>query len=115
MFRLAYWEEDDSRPGTDAGTGLDLEPEDIYSCDYGIDELFEESDVNGDGLFNTDEFQRTSPPEDVAFSDVDINDDGMIEYKEVVAYVCTCDNELETLADQLPYKTSVEFFESLGL
>ena len=39
----------------------------------------------------------------------------MIEYFEIVANVCTCEMELETLADQLPYLTSVEFFESLSL
>ena len=39
----------------------------------------------------------------------------MIEYAEILANVCTCDMELETLAYQLPYKTSVEFFESLSL
>ena len=88
------------------------EPEDIYTCDYWVEDIIKEYDVNGDGLFNADEFRRSNPPDDTTFSDVDVNEDGMIEYAEILANVCTCDMELETLAYQLPYKTSVEFFES---
>ena len=91
------------------------EPEDIYTCDYWVEDIIKEYDVNGDGLFNADEFRRSNPPEDTTFSDVDVNEDEMIEYAEILANVCTCDMELETLAYQLPYKTSVEFFESLSL
>ena len=91
------------------------EPEDIYTCDYWVEDIIKEYDVNGDGLFNADEFRRSNPPEDTTFSEVDVNEDGMIEYAEILANVCTCDMELETLAYQLPYKTSVEFFESLSL
>ncbi|MGB0780203.1 MAG: pre-peptidase C-terminal domain-containing protein [Candidatus Poseidoniaceae archaeon] len=91
------------------------EPEDIYTCDYWVEEIIEGYDVNGDGLFNADEFRRSNPPDDTTFSDVDVNEDGMIEYAEILADVCACDMELELLADQLPYTTSVEFFESLSL
>ena len=91
------------------------EPEDIYTCDYWVEDIIKEYDVNGDGLFNADEFRRSNPPDDTTFSEVDVNEDGMIEYAEILANVCTCDMELETLAYQLPYKTSVEFFESLSL
>jgi len=111
----AYWEEDDSRPGPDPDPDPTLDPEDIYMCDEDLEEFFEDIDLNGDGLLNADEFRRSGPDDDLGFSDVDINDDGMIEFKEVVAYICTCENEIMSLSDQLPYKTSVEFFESLAL
>ena len=35
------------------------EPEDIYTCDYWVEDIIKEYDVNGDGLFNADEFRRT--------------------------------------------------------
>ena len=111
----AYWEEDDRRPEPKPDPDPNLDPEDIYMCDEDLEEFFEDIDLNGDGLLNADEFRRSGPEDDLGFSDVDISDDGMIEFKEVVAYICTCDNELMFLADQLPYKTSIEFFESLAL
>ena len=64
---------------------------------------------------NADEFRRSDPPSDIEFADVDVNKDGMIEFTEVVAFSCTCENELNSMMDQLPFKTSTEFFESLDL
>ncbi len=111
---VAYWKED-ARPGPGPEPPLVVDPEDIYGCDDGLEEFFKEVDINGNGLLNADEFRRSGPGEDTEFSDVDLNEDGMIEFNEVVAYVCTCENELEFMIEQLPYKTSLEFFDSLTL
>ncbi|MGA0380997.1 MAG: hypothetical protein ACO3NJ_09460, partial [Candidatus Poseidoniaceae archaeon] len=109
---VAYWKTND-RPGPDPDP--EPEPEDIYACDYNLEEFFEEVDINGNGLMNADEFRRSDPPNDIEFADVDVNGDGMIEFTEVVAFSCTCENELNSMMEQLPYKTSTEFFESLDL
>lgn len=111
---LAYWKED-SRPNPEPEPPLTPDPEDIYACDYELEEFFKDADFNGDGFFNADEFERSSPPGDTQFSDVDMNNDGMIEFGEVVAYVCTCENELDLLIEQLPSKTSLEFIDSIAL
>ena len=110
----AYWEEIDKRPGGGDPEPV-IEPDEFYACDDELEDFFDDVDLNGDGLLNADEFRRSGPGDDTEFSNVDINDDGMIEFTEVVAYLCTCENELMLLMDQLPYKTSVEFFESLTL
>ena len=111
---VAYWKED-TRPQPGPEPPLVVDPEDIYACDDGLEEFFMDADLNGNGLLNADEFRRTGAPEETQFSDVDTNEDGMIEFNEVVAIACTCENELYSMIDQLPYKTSNEFFDSLAL
>ena len=111
---VAYWKEV-NRPGPDPVLPVDVEPDDIFPCDYGLEAVFADADTNGDGLFNFDEFRRSGPPEGTEFTDVDENEDGMIEFTEVVAYLCTCENELTRLIDQTPFKTSIEFMDSIAL
>lgn len=108
---IAYWYED-SRPGP--GPEPEPEPEDIVACDEDLEEFFEGVDINGDGLLNSDEFKRSGPG-DIKFDDVDQSQDGFIEFNEVTAYLCNCENELLLMMDQLPEKTSVEFFKTLPL
>ena len=111
---VAYWKEDTrEKPEPEPPTILD--PEDIYSCDYELEEFFVEMDTNGNGLLNADEFRRSGPPEGTEFSDIDTTGDGMIEFNEVLAFACACENELDMMIQQLPYKTSLEFFDSLDL
>ena len=109
---VAFWNEN-KRPEPEPPVVVDSE--EIYACDYNLEEFFEEIDINGNGLMNADEFRRSDPPSDIEFTDVDVNKDGMIEFTEVVAFSCTCENELNSMMDQLPFKTSTEFFESLDL
>ena len=109
---VAFWNEN-KRPEPEPPVVVDSE--EIYACDYNLEEFFEEIDINGNGLMNADEFRRSDPPSDIEFADVDVNKDGMIEFTEVVAFSCTCENELNSMMDQLPFKTSTEFFESLDL
>jgi len=109
---VAFWNEN-KRPEPEPPVVVDSE--EIYACDYNLEEFFEEVDINGNGLMNADEFRRSDPPSDIEFTDVDVNKDGMIEFTEVVAFSCTCENELNSMMEQLPYKTSTEFFESLDL
>jgi hypothetical protein len=111
---VAYWKED-LRPVPGPDPPLVVDPEEIYACDSNLEEFFKDSDINGDGMLNGDEFRRSDPSDDIVFNDIDTTGDGFIEYTEVVAYACTCENELMMLSEQLPYKTSVEFFESLVL
>ncbi|MEC8106501.1 MAG: pre-peptidase C-terminal domain-containing protein, partial [Candidatus Thermoplasmatota archaeon] len=107
---VAYWKTSD-RPGPEPEP--ELEPEEIIECDDGLEDFFEESDINGDGMMNADEFRRSGAPGDVEFSDIDISGDGLIEFTEVLAFVCNCENELDLFMVQLPDKTAAEFFEQL--
>jgi hypothetical protein len=106
---LAYWKED-TRPGPTPEP--EPEPEDIVACDEDLEEFFKDSDINGDGFMNADEFRR-SIPGDIEFNDIDQSQDGLIEFNEVVAHLCNCENELLMFEEQLPVKTAVEFFETL--
>jgi len=107
---VASWTEN-SRP--EPGPEPEPEPQDIFSCDDGLDEFFGGADINGDGLLNGDEFRRSDPPEEITFDQIDSTEDGFIEYTEVVAHVCNCENELTSLMYQLPETTSVEFISTL--
>ncbi|MFL2953888.1 MAG: pre-peptidase C-terminal domain-containing protein [Candidatus Thalassarchaeaceae archaeon] len=106
---VAYWKEE-TRPGPTPEP--EPEPEDIVACDEDLKEFFEDSDINGDGFMNADEFRRSSPG-DIEFNGVDQSQDGLIEFTEVVAYLCNCENELLMFEEQLPVKTAVDFFETL--
>ena len=101
----------DNRPGPEPEP--EPEPEEIMACDDGLEDFFEDSDINGDGMMNADEFRRSGAPGDVEFNDIDISGDGLIEFTEVLAFVCTCENELDLFMEQLPDKTATEFFASL--
>ena len=79
---VAYWKVDD-RPGPEPEP--EPEPEEIIACDDGLEDFFEDSDINGDGMMNADEFRRSGAPGDVEFSDIDISGDGLIEFTEVLA------------------------------
>ncbi|MGB0394036.1 MAG: pre-peptidase C-terminal domain-containing protein [Candidatus Poseidoniaceae archaeon] len=107
---VAYWKVDD-RPGPEPEP--EPEPEEIIACDDGLEDFFEDSDINGDGMMNADEFRRSGAPGNVEFSDIDLSGDGLIEFTEVLAFVCNCENELDLFMEQLPDKTSTEFFASL--
>ena len=107
---VAYWKVDD-RPGPEPEP--EPEPEEIIACDDGLEDFFEDSDINGDGMMNADEFRRSGAPGDVEFSDIDLSGDGLIEFTEVLAFVCNCENELDLFMEQLPDKTATEFFASL--
>ena len=107
---VAAWTEN-SRPGPSPEP--EPEPQDILSCDDGLDEFFGGANINGDGLLNGDEFRRSDAPEEITFNQIDSTEDGFIEYSEVVAHVCNCENELTFLMDQLPETTSVEVLSTL--
>jgi len=106
---VAYWKED-TRPEPPEP---EPEPDEIMACDDGLEDFFADSDINGDGLLNTDEFRRSGAPGEVQLSDIDISGDGLIEFNEVLAYVCNCENELDLFMGQLPDRTAVDFFASL--
>ena len=112
---VAYWKEDTRPEPPEPEPPVVIDPEDVYACDDQLEDFFMDADLNGNGLLNADELRRTGILEETVFSDLDSNEDGMIEFNEVVAFACTCENELYLMIDQLPYKTSTEFFDSLVL
>jgi hypothetical protein len=63
--------------------------------------VFEEADRDGDGVVSEREFQNQIESDDIQFEDIDLNDDGEIEYREVLQEVCSCSNELDIIASQL--------------
>ena len=62
---VAYWKVD-NRPGPEPEP--EPEPEEIIACDDGLEDFFEDSDINGDGMMNADEFRRSGAPGDVEFN-----------------------------------------------
>ena len=70
-------------------------------------------DVDNDGVLSVREFESIDA-DDVVFSDIDLNADETLEYREIVQELCTCSNELESMFDQLENfdRVSLELFSS---
>lgn len=77
-----------------------VDPSEVQTCQERAEEAFTEADVNGDGLVDGQELMQADVEEDDV-SEVDLNDDGMLEYREVLQAFCTCDVELNDAFDDL--------------
>lgn len=75
-----------------------VEPEAVESCTDVATEMFEEADVDGDGVLDEREIKSAEIPDDEQKT-ADINKDGVLEYRESLQYLCTCDNELALVFD----------------
>ena len=89
------------------------EPVVVMSCQESAKEVMTQFDVDNDGVLSVREFESIDA-DDVVFSDIDLNADETLEYREIVQELCTCSNELESMFDQLENfdRVSLELFSS---
>ena len=73
--------------------GDDNEPSSVDTCAEEATNLFEEVDLNGDGLLDEREIKSSDLLSEDAKA-IDVNGDGLFEYREVLQFACTCSNEL---------------------
>ena len=74
------------------------EPKTVESCTDLATEMFEDADTDGDGILNEREIKADEiPAEDLKA--IDLDQDGSVEYREALQFMCTCDNELMLVFD----------------
>ncbi|MDG1539275.1 MAG: pre-peptidase C-terminal domain-containing protein [Candidatus Poseidonia sp.] len=115
---VAYWDESDfpidpvdpvepSQP-TEATSCVDRAKEDFASSDTDDSGVLEPDEI---GMGDGDMITSAGPRILMMF---DLNDDGVIEYREHLQVMCSCDNEISTVYSELsPYggKVSIEVLE----
>ena len=94
---VVRWDESDFPVDPVEPIGPD-EPEAVESCTDVATEAFEDTDKNGDGVLDEAEVKTAEIPAEEVKS-IDVNKDGSIEYREVLQFLCTCDNELMLVFD----------------
>ena len=72
----------------------------VITCDEIAKELLVKTDTNADGVVSLREFE-VAAVQDVTFSQIDLNGDGELEYREIEQDVCSCGNELTSTFKQL--------------
>lgn len=70
-----------------------IDPGEVQTCQERAEEAFTEADLNGDGLIDGREFAGADIDEEEIES-TDLNDDGLLEYREVLQAFCNCETEL---------------------
>ena len=89
---VANWEYSDIPPLDDIddeNSGDEL----LMGCDELAEEILVDGDSNGDGTISQREFQAMDTDE-IVFSEIDLNDDEELEYREILQETCSCGNEL---------------------
>jgi len=66
-------------------------------CEDQARDVFEATDANGNGVIEEREFDDDG----VSFDNIDLNDDGEIEFREALQEICSCENEILIIASQL--------------
>ena len=94
---VVRWDESDFPVDPVEPIGPD-EPDDVESCTDVATELFEDADKNGDGVLDEGEIKTAEIPAEELKS-IDLNQDGSVEYREALQFLCTCDNELMLVFD----------------
>tara|TARA_B100000459_G_C8597418_1_gene210371 strand:+ start:2370 stop:6005 length:3636 start_codon:yes stop_codon:yes gene_type:complete len=100
---VANWEYADLPPVL---PGEPDEPVDTMSCEDHAKESLTQWDKDKDGVLSIREFESIGD-EDVVFSEIDLNSDDTLEYREIMHELCACDNELQNMFDQLERFDSV--------
>ena len=111
---VATW---DGRGGGPDGPDEPVDPEEIIPCDEGLKEMMTDNDINGDGLISSSEFKYFDDFDGrtIEFSEVNQNGDSYLEFNEILAFACNCENELSLISLQLDGRISVEDFNSIQL
>ena len=65
----------------------------LMGCDELAEEILVDGDSNGDGTISQREFEAMDTDE-IVFSEIDLNDDEELEYREILQETCSCGNEL---------------------
>ena len=111
---IATW---DGRDGGGGPGGPDepVDPKDFFACDEGLEEMMSESDINGDGLISSAEFKYIDDfyGTTIEFSEVNQNGDSYLEFNEIVAFACNCENELYLFEIQLEGRISTTDFDKI--
>ena len=109
---IATWDEFDE-PGPEPEPEPEPEPpvDGIMECDDFIDFMLEELDTNGDGEISKDEVIED---EDEEFEEYDTNKDGVLDKSEITVAICSCDNELMLITDQLESRDGRYSIETLS-
>ena len=109
---IATWDEFEE-PGPEPEPEPEPEPpvDGIMECDDFIDFMLEELDTNGDGEISKDEVIED---EDEEFEEYDTNKDGVLDKSEITVAICSCDNELMLITDQLESRDSRYSIETLS-
>ena len=116
---VAYWDESDF-PIEPVDPVEPTQPTEATSCVNRAEKDFASSDTDGSGVLEPDEIGMG---DDDMISSVgprilmifDSNDDGVIEYREHLQVMCSCDNEIMSVYSELsPYggEVSIEVLES---
>ena len=109
---VATW---DGRDGGPDGPDEPVDPEEIMPCDEGLKEMMTDNDINGDGLISASEFKYFDDFDGrtIEFSEINQNDDSYLEFNEIVAFACSCENELALLDMQIDGLLSLSDFDEI--
>ena len=111
---VATW---DGRDGPDGPNGPDepVDPDEIIACDEGLEEMMRDNDINGDGLISPSEFKYFDDFDGrtIEFSEVNQNDDSFLEFNEIVAFACKCENELALFNLQINDRMPTSDFDKI--
>ncbi len=114
---VAVWEDSQLPPIDEPEEPIDNGPIEV-SCEEEAKIIFTETDRNADGVVDERELSNQGETGDLAFSEIDLNGDEEIEYREALQAFCSCSNELGMLLIQMPNDgvgISIEAFKELDL
>jgi hypothetical protein len=107
----------DGRDGPDGPDGPDepVDISDIMACDEDLKEMMSDSDINGDGLISSSEFKYIDDFDGrtIEFSEVNQNGDSYLEFNEIVAFACNCQNELSFFELQIDGSILISNFDEI--
>ena len=92
---IAVWEDSQMPPIDPIDPDEDETIENF--CEDQARDVFEATDANGNGVIEEREFDDDG----VSFDNIDLNDDGEIEFREALQEICSCENEILIIASQL--------------
>ena len=104
----------DGRDGPD-GPDEPVDISDIMACDEDLKEMMSDSDINGDGLISSSEFKYIDDFDGrtIEFSEVNQNGDSYLEFNEIVAFACNCQNELSFFELQIDGSILISNFDEI--
>ena len=83
------------------------EPVVVITCEEIAKKVLMETDTDKNGTLSESEFKVANLDGDVSFTQVDLNGDGELEYREILQESCSCSNELWSTFEQLEQSNRV--------